>query len=363
MPPKQPPMGHPEFRFREPDPVDLNDPVNVINHVNEQMEQLGRPNNNLQPPIHYRTQNGGPRSSSDKSDVTSRIDDYGLSFRVEYPRPEWPERYPQDETLLEVGAQGSVGDPKTHRPGEVQVQSLTEDLCDAMVEHADKSTDDWLPDVELRRLCNPFNVSQELEEAQFSESDVQKYTSYVCGKTPNDFKEGRSAQILFAILVLIKQTKRLGGFYDAGICDRHFPFTKGKNGMLEARKTGPRDEKRPLFPSNEKSFMRRFYLEQWNICVPIISMHPGNQPAEYKLHPKTTMPWTYREPVSKHGGHAEVFKIKIHPHHHRFVSSYLEHIFISDQAMDCLTQASRLGTTRLPSRRSSSTLATQTKPG
>ncbi|KAM0428885.1 hypothetical protein ACHAPT_006685 [Fusarium lateritium] len=314
MPSQQSPMEPPKLRIPE------TDPVVAIGVVTRRMEQLKRSESDtscLGLPGGYQPGANRPRSLSDRSDRSSRIDDYGRRFREEYPTSESSERYSQHESLLNTGA--SLGGPVTCRPGEVQIQSLADDLSSAKVPHPLDRTKDWLPQGQLERLCSRQEVSNQLKGEKFSPADVEKYTNYVCGTTPGDFRAGRSAQILFVILVLSKDLDQLRRFFKAGICDRDFPFARGDDNMLRPlNKLNSQGEERLCFQPSETRFMSQFHQQQWHLTVPIISLTSDQTPGEYELHSETIMPWTSRHPVNEKSGHADVFKVEIHPDHHRF---------------------------------------------
>lgn len=314
MSPEQPPMAQPKLS------ISISDPVIARKLVDEGMEQLRGPKSAsecLGLPGDYPTGLNRSRSLSNRSDLSSRIDDYGRRFREDSTSGPL-EKGLQQLSLLGVGTEGSLGGPETYRPDEVQIQSLADDLTAAAVKHYRDRTKDWIPLGELRRLCSRPVVYEELK-GRVDQSHLQKYTDYVCGQTDDDFNAERSSHILFAILVLTGRLDLLGGFYEAKVCDRDFPFIRGDDGVLRPLKRASRGKETRHFPSTEKSFISQFYREQWHINVPIISMTRDKQPAEYELHAETIMPWTSRHHINEKSGHADVYKVEIHPDHHRFI--------------------------------------------
>lgn len=304
-------MEHPEVRISDVDPVELNNLVEVV-------EKRAGPNDypaSLRPTDGHRTKRQRTGAPSVVSKVSSRsVDDNGRIF------------------FQETAAQTSLRDSQslsgagtwareTQLPPKVEIVSLADELNRAKVRHYNSRTKDWVPVGELRRICSPEAVGEELK-GTVDASRVEEYKTYVCGKTSGDFKDGHSASIVFAILVATGRLSMLDEFLGANIRDKHFPFTYGNDGMLHPHKKDPKSRGTlPRFPSTDGTFITSFYREQWYFNVPIISMSDYNEPAEYKLHHETIMPWTHYRRLDEEGWHAKVFEIKIHPGQHFFVSN------------------------------------------
>ncbi|KAJ3542906.1 hypothetical protein NM208_g3850 [Fusarium decemcellulare] len=254
------------------------------------------------------------------SDQSSRIYDYGGSLLPDRPPCTPIERTPQPMSLIGIGQFHGV--ESTNAPAEVQLddlQSMADRLRNAMEQHVLDGTKEFLPLGQLRRICTPANVLQELE-GPFPQR-AQEYADYVCGKTFEEFRKGHSAHKLFVILVLTKELDKLPRFVEAQVCDRHLPFIwdgnklRSRDRQLVSCQPG---EERPCFLENEKNFMRCFYREQWQVLVPFISKINNGQVGEYELGADTIMPWTFHKLVGNDSGFSQVFKVKIHKDHHTF---------------------------------------------
>lgn len=339
MPPEQPVMEQPELIISHVDPVELHQLIKKV----EQRTGPDASSTSLQPrPNGRRPKRKRTQSLSDISEISSRVNDYGRGF--------WEEQTAQtsarDSQSFSVSGTWA---PETQLPGKVKIESLADELSNAMVSHYNDRTKDWVPLSDLRRICSPDAVAEELKGTG-NASQIEGYKTYVCGKKPSDFKDGHSAYIVFAILVRMGRLDMLGGFSSKKIRDRHFPFTYGRDGTLQPRSLSPQGDDQPRFPSTDRTFMTQFYAEQWRFNVPIIAMADHGQPVEYELHSETIMPWTSCRLLDEKGWHADVFKIEIHPDHHHFVSNYPRIETFSSKLF--LTRATRLNTTCLPSRRS-----------
>ncbi|KAJ4213968.1 hypothetical protein NW759_010497 [Fusarium solani] len=305
MPADQASIEHPKLRIPEEGPV-------ALGKIVKKMEQRPGPNSSsisLQPLNGRQARRRMTGSMSGTSDRSSRVKDYGRSF-WEDPTSKSPVRYAQSLSVFGTCAPGTL-------PPGAEVKSLADCLVDAMVPHYNDRTKDWIPPSDLMRLCSPQAVSAVLKR-MIDASQVEVYTNYVCGMTPDDFKNGYSAYLVFATLVLIRRLDMLDKFFRAKICDKHFPFAWRDKSMLQLHSRQSRGKRRRRFPSTEKEFMSTFYSAQWHFNVPVISMTGNRQATEYKLHPNTIMPWTSFEPVEKLGGFSAVNKVEIHPDHRRF---------------------------------------------
>ncbi|KAJ4190967.1 hypothetical protein NW755_005179 [Fusarium falciforme] len=257
---------------------------------------------------------------SERTGCSTHVHDYGRSFQSDQILLLPLQNGPSDPSLLGIGQRvSSTLDVKS---------KLADLLCDAMVEHFEDKTKAWLPWGKLLRLCQYSNVSRELTRT-FGK-DAPAYLDYVTQ---------RSAYKIFVILVLIKELDKLERFVEYSYCDEDLPFTwegdllKGQGQPLIAKKRGEHEN---CFHKGEKSFMRDFHREQWQIHIPFISRTEHNQVPEYQLHRDTIMPWEFREPVEKDGGFAKVYKVKIHPDQHAFDGhdTFALKVLLSTEEMD-----------------------------
>lgn len=307
MPSEQPRGECPELITPETDPIAVN---KLVNDTIEQLRGADTCSTSLHPTNGRRPKRKRTVSLSDISEISSRVNDYGRSF--------WEEQTIQtavrDSQSLSVFG---TWVPETQLPGKVEIESLSNELSKAMVRHYNDRTKDWIPLGELRRICSSHAVAEELK-GKVDASQMKHYKAYVCGNTPNDFKNGQSAYIVFAILIRTGRLDMLHKFFTAKVCDRHFPFIYGDGDVLQPRNKSPQGHDRPRFPSTDRTFMTQFYAEQWRFNVPIIAMADHGQPVEYELHSETIMPWTSCRLLDEKGWHADVFEIEIHPDHHHF---------------------------------------------
>ncbi|UPL01413.1 hypothetical protein LCI18_012347 [Fusarium solani-melongenae] len=307
MPPEQPLMEQPELIISPVDPVELHQFIKKV----EQRKGPDASSTSLHPHPHgRRPKRKRTQSLSDISEISSRVNDYGRCFWEE-PTAQASVRDSQSVSVSKTWA------PETELPGNIKIESLADELSNAMVSHYNDRTKDWIPLSDLRRICSSDAVEEELKGTG-NASQIEGYKTYVCGGEPSDFKDGHSAYIVFAILVRMRRLGMLGGFSSEKIRDRHFPFTYGRDGTLQPRSLSPQGDDQPCFPSTDRTFMTQFYAEQWRFNVPIIAMADHGQPVEYELHSETIMPWTSCHLLDEKGWHADVFKIEIHPDHHHF---------------------------------------------
>ncbi|RSL65884.1 hypothetical protein CEP54_004021 [Fusarium duplospermum] len=244
------------------------------------------------------------KTFSERSGSSSHVYDYGRS-QSDLMSPLSSQSGTNDTSLLEVDTR----DPST----------LANSLCTAMVPHFGDKTKGWLPRTKLSQLCQRSIISRELKKV-FPESDVPIYLDYVLGNRTKTTKIRGPARIIFAILVLIKETDKLGRFFEAGFCDEDLPFIFDADGILlsQGRPDNQSSKRKTCFMKEDTSLMRSFHREQWQINVPFIYRPKKNRVLEYQLHSETIMPWTSREPVKQNGGFAKVYKVQIHPDHHAF---------------------------------------------
>ncbi|KAF5013623.1 hypothetical protein FDECE_384 [Fusarium decemcellulare] len=263
-----------------------------------------------------------PEYPKEASIPSSQVHDYGLS-NVPDDNPCTPTVSNDPQLMSFIGTGQNYSPESTNNPAELEdddLESLADCLRNAMQQHVLDGTKEFLPLGELRRICTFPNVLQELE-GLFPEK-AKEYAHYVCRETFDDFRLGHSAHKLFVILALTEKLDKLPRFIEAGICDRHLPFTwEPGNKVLRSRGrrlVGTHAVGKPCFLENEKNFMRVFYREQWQVLIPFISKTKSNQVGEYELGGDTIMPWIFYEPVGNDSEFSQVFKIMIHPDHHTF---------------------------------------------
>ncbi|RMJ18859.1 hypothetical protein CDV36_001462 [Fusarium kuroshium] len=244
------------------------------------------------------------KTLSERSGSSSHVYDYGRS-QSDLMSPLSSQSGTNDTSLLEVDTR----DPST----------LANSLCTAMVPHFGEKTKGWLPRRKLLQLCQRPNISRELKKV-FPESDVPIYLDYVLGNRSKTTKTRGPARMIFAILVLIKETDKLDRFFEAGFCDKDLPFIFDVDEILQpqGRPDNQSSKRKTCFTKEDASFMRSFHREQWQVNIPFICRPKKNQVSEYQLHSETIMPWTSRKPVERNGGFAEVYMVQIHPDHHAF---------------------------------------------
>ncbi|KAL2687821.1 hypothetical protein Neosp_005390 [[Neocosmospora] mangrovei] len=276
------------------------------------------------------------RTLSDRSGSSSRVYDYGRSQSDLMP-PSSPQNGTNDKPLLGVDTRDSstladllcgamvpqfVKEKAKKRAKEGTKQETKEGTKQETEEEPEEEPEEskeWLPRTALWQICQRPNVTRELTTV-FDESYVPMYLDYVLGNQSGTTRTRRSARMIFAILVLIKELGKLDRFFKAGLCDEDLPFKRDNDGILQPR--APVDnqssKRETCFRMGETSFMRSFQREQWQIKIPFIYRPEKNHVLEFQLHSKTVMPWTACESVERNGGFAKVYMVKIHPDHHAF---------------------------------------------
>lgn len=135
--------------------------------------------------------------------------------------------------------------------------------------------------------------------------------NYVCSKQ-------KPAHHVFAILVLIEEPGLLCDLVIDGVCDDDLPLecvqADGLDFHLE-RKSQPGIHIE-CFKGWTISQRRAFDDLQWQVKAPVLKNWPLKLEPVRELHNRTVLPLTKYK--NKHKGNSEVFRVEIHPAHHRF---------------------------------------------
>lgn len=188
----------------------------------------------------------------------------------------------------------------------------------------------FLPFGELQRLCDYANVLQELQDCFRGREDEHKYADYVCGIHEGQCRMDRSARKIFAILVLIGKLDYIPRFFRAQLCDKDLPFSwpnaqQSGDGVLQPRLRNdvklPQDRV-PCFKPKDKNSMVLFHREQFQFLAPFVTKSDKDEVIEYQLHAETIMPYIEYQVIPRDSSFSTVYKVKIHPDHHSFVSFF-----------------------------------------
>ncbi|CEI41842.1 unnamed protein product [Fusarium venenatum] len=180
--------------------------------------------------------------------------------------------------------------------------------------HFDKRNDEkhFLPNGDLKAICNESAVRDQLIAFEYNEYDAESYATYVGEKL---------AQEIFAALVLINQVKFLPDFINAGITDDNLPFTFNKrHTQLWYRQPDRLILVEFLKYPRDAEMMREFYTKQWWVHVPFLDWDKENRKAlNFRYNLGTVIPWTYIGQQDTSGGFGVVEKVKMHQDHHSFI--------------------------------------------
>ncbi|KAH6847082.1 kinase-like domain-containing protein [Chaetomium sp. MPI-CAGE-AT-0009] len=155
-------------------------------------------------------------------------------------------------------------------------------------------------------------LKQEFPELQSAESkpELDKLTQDICP----------SRRRLFALLLLNWTARCIKCFVKCGVADKDFPFALAPNSS-ESAKVHPRGDdeyKRPLdcFSKWKPSEVEWFLSWQHVVASPFFDLEPGSLYL-YILPKDSVLPFIESERAGE-GGHANVWKVLIHPAHHNF---------------------------------------------
>lgn len=263
------------------------------------------------------------------SEASYRNEDYGYALQLDDRLDTSTQA-----TLNGIGL-GSGHSPDVSLPAVAaeDLESLADRIRGAMkyIPGVLDGTKCFLPFGDLQRLCDYPKVLQELQYCFRGREDEPKYLAdYVCGIDQGRIFKDRSARKIFATLVLIGKPNYISKFFRARLCDKDLPFSRPNtqqsgDGVLQPRL---RDDielpqnREACFESYEKNSMILFHREQFQFLAPFVAKSKKDEVIEYQLHAATIMPYIQYEVISKDSAFSWVYKVKIHPDHHSFVSSF-----------------------------------------
>ncbi|KAK4119075.1 kinase-like protein [Parathielavia appendiculata] len=198
-------------------------------------------------------------------------------------------------------------------------KQLARRLRKARVGASDKDPRDravFIPISDIERIITQETVrdvlGQEFPELQGAEGkpELDKLTQDICP----------SRRRLFALLVLNLSAKCIKCFVKSGVTDMDFPFTQAPD-PSESAKVHPRGDveyEKPLdcFGKWKTSEVEWFLEWQHAVASPFFDLGPGSLYL-YTLPRDSRLPFIESELVAM-GGHANVWKVLIHPAHHNF---------------------------------------------
>ncbi|KAK1532419.1 uncharacterized protein CCOS01_04402 [Colletotrichum costaricense] len=240
-----------------------------------------------------------PRVVSRPSDISvtsSRIDNhhYGMDL---------PNQSPPEDDEVQIG-------PAT---------CMIDEIHRGMQSTKNGSSGPWLSFDKLRTFSQRSRVNSELRK-QFSDIEAARLTNYVCGVQAQHCKGGDTSQRIFVILVLIRRLEILPALVTDGLRDKDLPFEwadpASRDHLISARSDFA-DGHLPCFEKAGIAVSREFYLNQWMILTPLISLDEYNEVTTFHLASEVIMPWTSIG-IEKTSGFSRVRRVEIHDSHHPF---------------------------------------------
>ncbi len=167
----------------------------------------------------------------------------------------------------------------------------------------------FLPVSILQELINEGTVYEYIQSTtHFPPIKARKYAQTTCSK----------AKSLFAILVDLKRGAKICSFLDEGISDEDLPFRKLPHDNIHLGTSSGRCIK--ALEGWSGSELEEFVDEQWRVMAPTFE-----EPEHYELGDDTLLPFMKFEQSteteitsSNSAGYSDVYKVRIHPAHHRF---------------------------------------------
>jgi hypothetical protein len=131
----------------------------------------------------------------------------------------------------------------------------------------------------------------------------------------------KNFQKIFAILVLIRCPEKIWAFVKEEVHDGSLPLgsncTDGINGtsVLLVRLEEPQTSLKCL---TARSYVRDFLSRQWSVLAPSFTPSEITPVPRLSIAEREILPFLCWENTSRRGGSSEVYKVIIHPDHHRF---------------------------------------------
>lgn len=163
-------------------------------------------------------------------------------------------------------------------------------------------------------LCCPLGSTP-----RYKVSEVLTITEYICGNTSSATErqpEKPAARLIFATLVLCRQTDCIFDFKALNLHDGHLPFVRCniQGTLFDLSKRGPNLSPLESFKSWKTQKVERFEEYQWYMKPPFFKLDHG--PAQ-DFDEGTILPWTESRDISE-GTFSTVKRIAIHPAQHAF---------------------------------------------
>ncbi|KAK0613669.1 kinase-like domain-containing protein [Immersiella caudata] len=171
--------------------------------------------------------------------------------------------------------------------------------------------------------------------------DALRLARTICGadepQTAKDSKASSSPTTpkksyfkIFAILVLIGWPTQIQHFVEEGVCDADLPLVRVKTPHMsltpwELRRKEALDTPLQCFKTDSLSGLwrrhvtvRSFESTQWQFLAPFFCQDDKERPYHFELPKRAILPFTSSKRLPLTSGFGIVFKVEIHPDHHRF---------------------------------------------
>jgi ribosomal protein L32 len=169
-----------------------------------------------------------------------------------------------------------------------------------------------LPRRLLHTITQPAVVQSHAKVGCIGRIETRVSTSDDGGSATRDESYG----IIFAILLMLKQSAKIRSFVEERVCDADLPFEL-TFGATRLRSRSMPQKSLKCFKKWETSDKVDFVRKQWMFLVPSFDTNPGFYVRHQELRDEHILPFTEWK-VLDDGGFGEVYKASIHPGHHAF---------------------------------------------
>jgi hypothetical protein len=244
---------------------------------------------------------------------------------------------------------GEILSPVGSADSDTEVQDSLEDLLDEAMVYRFNRREGFMPRGKLEKLINVRAVERELARITHlvpNSRTTKSWAELICGdpssvcaicSVKSEAETGaspvRTYRKIFAMLVRMDKVNSIFKFIEEEVSDEELPLmqyippeeTQGNSIQLR-RKNGAT---RPLkcFDGWKDKSVRHFFRDQWEMVSPFFAQGEHCNVRHYQLADADILPFTYDSHdeqgsngpgLLERGGFGEVFKVQIHPDHHKF---------------------------------------------
>jgi hypothetical protein len=124
-------------------------------------------------------------------------------------------------------------------------------------------------------------------------------------------------QQVFAILLSMGSLKKIWSFIEEQVTDADLPLSKVRqDGVFQLRRRG--DTQTPLKCLDKQSDIIKFVTFQWLVLAPVFGEAVGKKVSHFKAAKSQILPFVLWEKKDRRGGSGEVYRVEVHPDHHKF---------------------------------------------